>query len=427
LNRGFRRFLLQGLPVAAEVFLSVYLVLIISLFPDSTNYCNNLATLAAACGFGLLLLRPPKPKPDWPFWMFVLAIFGFYLLNDLAVHLAENIPDLGVSMSKWKHLPGLLLAFATGISLRTRNSAGRVLAVLLAAAGLWYLGELAGISWRPEVWQGNRYAASREYHTILAMELLPLFSVYFSYALILKSRRLALAALSGAVVIGTAIFLNKSRFVLLTMGFVTIPAAFVIQNRFGTFRQRLAEACLWIFVIAPAIGAFWYYNASPERRSSYNASLRISAWKISAQITENSTWQKIVLGHGRFPRTFDALAAHYPTDYDKIDKNALVRGQYHHAHNVLVQTFLETGILGVLALMGIWLSAFYRALSAWLKAKEPMPVSGAMAVAMLTIAVMAQMDYCFYGVAGFICWFLIGLAFASGVEYDTDEPAGSRS
>jgi O-antigen ligase len=429
-NRFFtqvRVFFQKGFPAAAQVFLSLYLVLIISLYPESINYCNNLSLFAFVCGVGLFILFPLREKPVWPYWVFISTIMGFYLLNVLSVHWSDNIPGIGHSTSSWKHLPGLLLALSTGISLRNRKSASRLLAVLLVVSGLWYLGEMVSMPWR-SVWQGNRYVGSREFHTILAMELLPLFSLYLSSALLVKNRRTALLALSGAVLIGVVILLNKTRFVLLTMGFVTIPSAIVLQNRFGNLRNRLAAACLWVIVIAPAIGLIWYLNASPERRSFNNASLRVAAWKISMQITEQSPGYRILIGHGRFPHTFDALASYYRTDYDKINKIALVRGQYHHAHNVLLQTFLETGILGVIALVCIWLAAFYRALSAWVKQKEPQAISGVMVVTMITIAVMAQMDYCFYGVAGFLCWFLIGLAFASSAENEIKEnPAVPRS
>jgi len=144
--------------------------------------------------------------------------------------------------------------------------------------------------------------------------------------------------------------------------------------------------------------------------------LRIAAWKIALQITEKSPWYRPIIGYGRFTQTFDGLAEYYDTDYNKIDKSLLIRGRFHHCHNVLLQTFIETGVLGLTALIFIWVMAFYRALSAWLRQIEPTMISGVMAIALITMAFMGQVDYCFYAVPGFLCWFLLGLSFASGSE-----------
>ena len=46
----------------------------------------------------------------------------------------------------------------------------------------------------------------------------------------------------------------------------------------------------------------------------------------------------------------------------------------------------------------------------------------AMAVAMISIAAMSQMDVCFFRVAGVVSWLCIGLAFASGSAEDASCP-----
>jgi len=406
-----RIFFERWLSFAAEVFLGLYLVLLISLYPESSIYCNNLATLALVCGIILLILRPPGDKPIWPYWTFIGGIAGFYLVNLLAVGLAEKIPGIGHTSSAWEHLPGLLLALTTAVSVRNRRSAGRVLAVLLIVAGLWYLGEVISLPWRYPYFQG-RFVGHRGHHTQLSKELLLLFSLYLGYAALLSNRRLAAAALFGAVLMGVLLFMTKTRFALLAMMFVTIPSVFVIQNRFGAYRRRLICALAWILIIAPAMSLIWYKTASPERKSLAHAETRIAAWKIIIQIAEKESWFRKLVGHGRFSDTFSALVGRY-----NIDESGLQGEKLAHAHNTILQTFLETGLLGVAILILIWASAFYRALSAWLRRREADAViPGVMVVALISIAVMAQMDYILWKLPELLSFFLLGLAAASGAN-----------
>jgi hypothetical protein len=405
----------KWLTPAIEACLALYLILLIGLYPRSVNQCNNIATITLILGVALMILVPPDKKSVWQFGVFASAVLVFYFINLVAVYLTEYIPGIGYSNSKWVHLPGLLIALTTAISVRSRRSAARLLAVLLAAAGLWYLGELVSSFWRP-VWIYNRYTGSRELPTILAMELLPLFALCLGCAALLKNRQWAFASILGAILFGALLFLTKTRFALITMAFVTIPSAFLIQNRFGKWRQRLVVALAWLLIVAPAIGFIWYHHASPKRKSLASLELRVTAWKIVLQIFEKSPCERAIIGYGRFSQTFDALAEHYDTDFNRIDKSLLVRGRYHHCHNVLLQTFLETGVLGLTSLVFIWAMAFYRAFSAWRRSREPAMISRVLAIALITIAFMSQMDYCLYAVPGFLCWFLTGLAFASGSE-----------
>jgi len=409
----------RWLSYLVEACLAVCLALLIILYPKSYDFCNNLATLAAICALAMITLRPPADKPVWPYWAFISALVAFYGFNLLSIHLAEEVPGIGHSSSRWVHLPGLVLCLAVGLGVRNQRSAGRLIAVLLLVSGLWYLGELINIPWRSP-FLGNRFIGSREYFTVTANELLPLFALFLGSAALVKDRRLALASLSGAVMVGVLLFLTKTRSTLLVMIFVTIPLTVLVNRQFGdrlrkftgSFRQRLVILGLLVFLVAPAAAAVWYYNASPERRSLINVFSRFSAYKICFQVADKEPWSRIMIGHGRFSHTFAAVARHYQTDSPVMHGEEL-----YHAHNVLLQTFLETGILGTMALVLLVATAFYRALWAWLKKGETFPVvPGVMIVALSTIIVMSQMDYCLQTVPGFLCWFIIGMAFASGTS-----------
>jgi len=256
----------KWLTLAIEACLALYLIRLIGFYPKSFNQCNNLATAALILGAVLMIIVPPDKKSAWQFGVFTGALFAFYFINLIAVYLTDYIPGVGYSNSEMIHLPGLLIALTTATSVRSRQSATRLLTVLLVAAGLWYLGELVSIPWR-SVWIYNRYSGSRELPTILAMELLPLFSLYLGCAVLLKNHRWAFASISGVILFGVLLFLTKTKFALIIMVFITIPSTLLIQNRFGKWRQRLVMALAWLLIIAPAIGLIWYHNASPRRKS----------------------------------------------------------------------------------------------------------------------------------------------------------------
>lgn len=290
LANGKQDQILNWLLLTIELCLCSYLVLAVSLYEPTANLRNNLATVALVCAIASIYLRPPNPSPQWPYILFLASMLAFFGFNLLSVKLAAAIPGLGPAGFRRMHGPEMILLGATGLGLRTPRSAGRVLAVFLAAAGVWYLVEMAGFSWQPDAWMDDRLTLHRELHTILGMELLPVFALYFGCALMLKDRKQVFASCLGAALIGLMIFLNKSRFILLSMGYLTLPAAMVLQDKFGARRQKIAAVLIWCLVVAPALGGVWYHLASPKRKQIATAEYRIISWKYSAKIMEQSPW-----------------------------------------------------------------------------------------------------------------------------------------
>jgi O-antigen ligase len=100
------------------------------------------------------------------------------------------------------------------------------------------------------------------------------------------------------------------------------------------------------------------------------------------------------------------LHEHYKID-DKYQKNIV------HTHNVLVQTFLESGILGVLNLVLIWILAWLGVFAVWVRdIPEGLGLEIPLLTSLTTIAVFGQMDYALWTINGKLAWFLLGLSYA---------------
>ncbi len=403
--------LANRLSLATVVVLGVYFFLLIFFFDETRHDQDNLATLALFLGILSIILSPPRERPAWPYWVFVGGLVCFYLLNLLAVHLAPDLPDIGHTSSRMVHLPKLLLALAAGIGLRRQRHAFYLLICILVISGLGYLGEAISIPWRDGIYMHGRLMLDRGYHVRLAIELLMLFSLFMAYALLRRFGYSSLIYLAGVLLFGALLFLTKTRFALLTMFFVTIPCAVLVQRKVGTIKQKIIVAGLIFFLVAPGVGGIWYLTASKERRSPTNALLRIKAYKSVAIIAKRSPLPRVVLGYGRFSHTYEAVSKKYGVNVEETPNVSLA-----HAHNVFVQTFLETGVAGTLVLIIIYGVAFYRAVTGWIRGRtETGAVAGVMIVAIITLTVMGQMDHCLnQSITGRLGWFMIGLAFASG-------------
>jgi O-antigen ligase len=190
------------------------------------------------------------------------------------------------------------------------------------------------------------------------------------------------------------------------MIFVTFPASLVLQSRFGTSKQRLAAALLTVCLVAPAGSYYWWNRAEAGRKSPANIVRRIESWQGVLKITSMSESYRMIIGHGNMEDVYGKLNEHF-----KIN----IKGQAGivHTHNVLVQTFLESGILGAVSLTLIWLLGFVGVFQVWLRDKHgDLVLAGPLLTAMLTIAVMGQMDYPLWSINGKIGWYLLGLSYA---------------
>jgi hypothetical protein len=378
-------------------------------YPHWRDLWPSLAGGAALLSIVSLFQRPPSEKPVWPYWVFICAAVCYFVLNLLALCLAPEIPDIGKTNVRILYLPGILIALATGLGLRGPRLPSLFLTTILIVSGLWYVKETVSLVWTSP-YLDNKLILSRPYHTVLAMELVLVFSLFIGYAALSRSRWHCLFSLVGAVLVAALLLMTKTRSSLLVMAFVTLPCIAVVQNRWGSFRKRMTLFLILFFLVAPLGSMLWYSLASPERRSLTNVFGRFQAYMISVQISMERSCTENLFGNGRYTNTFPAAARHYGIDPRDPGGHALL-----HAHNVLLQALIETGLLGTMALSMMWVAAAYRSLSAWVYQQKT--VAGVMVIALLTMAAMGQLDHCLnnlWGVHGQLCWFIVGLAFASG-------------
>ncbi len=394
----------------ALTLLSVH-AFFMAFLPDMFYARQYLSWGIIIAAFWRVVMVRPDDREQWPYYVFFFGLLAFYLINVIAAEVGTKPPGMGETDTRFIHLPGLTMAAAIGYGVRGKKWAQRYLTVLTSVFLCYYLTQAATLTWDSAFLDG-RLILSRVYHTKLAKELLIIFSLLLAVAAAADKPGVRVYNLLGAAMLVFFIFLTKTRSVLLVMFFVTAPAVCLTQPRFGAWKQKVVAGALIFFIAAPALSAIWYLNAGPDRRSPLSARSRMKAWGIAWEIVEKADWTQKMIGHGRFHHSFSALAIHYHATPPETNGEV-----FKHAHNVAMQTLVETGALGLLALAMIWAAAFYRAARAWIRNKDPdSTVNAAALTALASVAAICQLDYCLDGVPGMLYWTVIGLAFASGSD-----------
>ncbi len=402
---------------AVEALLALFLLLTVC--DKARNTANYVVTAAALIGLAMFFVRSRRGGLSRLRWAFVGGLLGFLALNMLAALLAEKFPNRGNFSYYRLHVPGVAIALAAGVGLRGRAAARRVLLTLLVAFGAWYVFEAASLPWRADsAFDGERLKGFRKYHMQFARELVVLCCLYLGCALAARHRWPGLASLAAALLSGALLYLTRARGALLSIALVSVPGVAFFQARFGTRKQRIIAVCLWFFLVVPAAGLAWWCLASPSRRSMDTLNSRLRAQKICAQIMARGPWYRVVIGHGRSSRIFPGAAAHYRTELPVSVGETML-----HSHNVLSQTLIETGVLGVAALLLVWCVAAWAAFSAWHRGRgAAATIAGTLFVTLLTIAALSQVEYTLWKIGGRLTWLVVGLAFAWGVGGVEDAP-----
>jgi O-antigen ligase len=372
---------------------------------------DGLAVAAAACALVLLLVPGACRDDARRLWLFVAGLGAFLTINLTSAVLAEELPGRGGFSWRGMHLTGILVAFAAGVGLRRRGAVERLLGWLLLLSGIWYLGETVTMPWR-SAFEDGRLAGDRGYPTLLAAELVLLIALYLGNSLAWRRRLSRAASLAGAGLTGVLLFMTKGRAALLVLGAVAIPAVLLFQRRLGRTRTRIAAVCLWLLLLAPLGLVAWWCAASPERRSGTTVRSRLTIYRLCFQATANAPWYRAVIGHGPSRRVYPATVARYAGEPPRV-----LGQKIRHAHNNLFQIFLETGLIGVLAVTALWLIAFRSAWVAWRSDcgdSRSSALPGVLLAALVTVAANGAADYTLWHVTGRLSWLVVGLAFASG-------------
>lgn len=102
--------------------------------------------------------------------------------------------------------------------------------------------------------------------------------------------------------------------------------------------------------------------------------------------------------------------------------NTLSGPSLDHAHNLLLQVALDTGIPGLAAFLALFALALYSAWHAY-SARFQVPLAIAVICGLVTIIIHGMLDSVTWGtVSSIIFWFLFALAFALGVRSQESEP-----
>ena len=370
---------------------------------------NALAVLAAIAAIVLIVRDPGLCRISRCEWVFAGLLGAFLAVNVLSMLIAPEIPGRGEFSYKRLQVTGVMVALAAGLGLRDSPSVRRLLFALLAVAGLWYLAEAVSLPWR-DAWLDGRLQGFRRHHSLLGCELTVLLCFYLSAIPMARGRWTAALTVCGALLIGVLLALNNTRAALLTVGCVSVPLLVLLQRRWGSWRWRVIAACVWIFVCLPVAGRTWGRWTDPRRKTDVSVAGRMSAYRTVLKLGCREPWGRVLIGNGRSGRVFEAAAAYYGFPRVETERRYLL-----HAHNTLLQTFIETGLAGALVLAGIWFVALRSAVAAW---RAPPGAVADMSVVMITalvsVAVIGTVDYVLWKVPGELIWLLAGMAFACG-------------
>jgi O-antigen ligase len=348
--------------------------------------------------------------------LLVLLFAVFAITNLVSWRLAPEMQGRGGFHYAKFHVTGAALVLAAALGLRRTESIKRVLVVLLLAAGCWYLGEAVSIPWRQPFLNG-RLAGARGYHTLLASELVILVALFLGWSLAGASKPWRFAAFGGALLLSVLLVMTNTRGAMLALVLVAIPATAVLQRRLGGLRRRLMLVGLWLLVLVPAAGFTWYRLADPGRRSPETVSARWTAYRISWQIFSRAPLAQKVFGHGPTNRVFSEAALHYGTD-----SPVQVGQTLKHAHNNVLQTLVETGLLGVASLAAVWGLAAAAAWRVWRRQDlQAAPLAGVLLGASLVVAAAGMYNFTLWQVPGGLSWLVVGLsaALASAAEQNS--------
>jgi O-antigen ligase len=371
---------------------------------------NNAALVAAVCAVFLARGSVRNARSGRTCRMMLVALAALVAASVLSVIFADSVPGIGPFMPEDTFLCGAAILFAVAFGLRDAVWVRRLLWLMLIAYGVFLLIDAACAPWHAGSWSGGRFIGLRRSPSAYSKELLQLLALYLGAAIVVRDRRGSALLGAGALVAGVLLLMTRTRFALLTAGVVTIPAALLVAMSLLSRRKKILAVCAWVLVAAPLAGYGWYVM-NPGRHSLASAELRIQHWQVALEVAGEAPWHKAVVGHGHSRSVFEAVAAHYASE----SYGALAE-QLKHAHNDLIQTFIAAGAFGVVALAAVWLMTFGGAVGTWRRDSSPergISLAGVFVVALLTVAVMCQLDCCMRNkVQAHIAWYTAGLAFA---------------
>lgn len=376
--------------------------------PKSIYFMGLVEIIFAAYLF--LILLKPKYRPRLN--ILLIAIILFVLILILSSFLGEDVSRS--FWSKYERMTGLLmwfhlLAFFVVLSsvFKKREDWFKIFGVSVFAAILMstiFLLTKVDVNLLGGMGASSRGGATIGNSSFLGTYLL--FNIFLALYLVLKSRG-GLRIYSGIslAIISLALFLSDARAAILSVlgGLVLLFLLWLILQKKGNLKFA-GIFLLLVFLIGGAVLIFLAFQ--PDNIIHQKVSQTIPSRLVVWQIAWNGWQEKPWLGWG--PENFGFVFTKYFNPCLFLPEY----GQevwYDRAHNVVFDALVTTGIIGFLAYLGIFASAFYVLWRKYFREKLDFWIAGIFSVILifysvqnLTVFDMVNSYMMFLLVLGFI-------------------------
>lgn len=397
-----------------EFCLLAYLFLVP--FPSHTATLRA-GTLAVALLLWVLA-RASETGFHWRRWAidrWILAYFGIVVISILfSVNPGESARQF--RSSGLKHLAVYLLLteqLQRGADIHYLLTATLVSSSLIALYGYWSF-------WWLGIMSDGRPISVFSYQNDLSHYLLVPCLVLVWY--LIRERRWSLRPAWGALLmlhLGLLV-LTQTRASL--VAFVTSSGAMIV-----TLRRRLLTfllACLFAVALPLGFlgdGKMWERYASIFRWKTYatdQARVRGEVWKTTVKLIST----RPVLGYGYGWKSFRTLAQ----AFQPVEPEAPAGGVI-HAHNIFLEIAFESGLLGLLAFLGLWVQVVAVALRNIRQRGDPfISEINTLALGVFLAALLVGLtDIAYwYERVGTLTWLFIGLVAGTAALASRGRPTG---
>ena len=303
---------------------------------------------------------------------------------------------------------GAIIIVAVLLATRSQRMIEHLILILLVVFGIYYGAEFITTSWWDSLSSGVRFVGTTGTHpNRLGMTLLVLPSLGLGALAMVKGKAGRIALGASAAVFTFFLLLVKSRSCLLVFGLVNIPLSVLIYGKWGQWRSRILVAAVIIVLVVPLASYLWLTHASDERNTSQGIYGRVEAWQISMTLAADGPWYRTLIGHGSYKRGYQKLVDHFGRHSRHYP------GEPVHAHNIYLQTLVDSGFIGLAGLSLFVGSLFLGLISGYRDPDQDSKVPGVLLVAMCTILAMGFLDNSLQSLSGKLYYGIIAMGSAS--------------
>lgn len=283
-------------------------------------------------------------KAKWS-WHFLFAIM--FVLSGLVSVLVDPDVVSGLGIFKAYFVDGLLVYFlVTSLSAKERDSLGDILVLsgVVAAIGALFL-YASGIRS-----SDNRIVdLSLLSSNYLAMYLAPIFILTISKLRKKVGVRNFFLSLAVLILLLT-MYLTSSRGVIVAV----VPAAIYLLYSLVKNKTRLVKVGSIALALSFFVGSYLYYQPdwSDHSRKATSSNVRYYIWTTSLEMVRlNPVWG---VGLSNYQNYFTSLTK------DRVNYPEFIAPQALTAHNIFLQLYLVTGLLGLLTFLALVALALFK-------------------------------------------------------------------